>query len=91
MNSRRLIAIPPEGRARLAQANVGRVYDALMSDKAEDDCAICAKWPPALRATMRDAIFRIPFKQPICDDCIVAFWDNVWKRSEARRRLAKGR
>jgi hypothetical protein len=66
------------------------VYDAYMSEDrlSEDDCAICAKWPSALRPTMRDAIFHIPLK-PICDDCVVAFWDNVWKRSEARRKLAK--
>jgi uncharacterized membrane protein len=56
---------------------------------SEDDCAVCGSWPFALRATMRDAIFRIPLKEPICDDCVVAFWDNVWKRSEAQRRLAK--
>jgi hypothetical protein len=40
---------------------------------------------------MRDAIFSIPVKQPICDDCVVVFWDNVWKRAEARRRLASMR
>ena len=53
--------------------------------------SVCGRWPPALRATMRDAIFRIPAKQAVCDDCVVAFWDNVWKWAQALRRFAKGR
>jgi hypothetical protein len=53
--------------------------------------SVCCRWLPSLRATMRDAIFRIPAKQAVCDDCVVAFWDNVWKWAEALRRLAKGR
>jgi hypothetical protein len=78
----------------LPQANIGRylVYDARMSEDrlSEDDCAVCGSWPSALRPAVRDAIFRIPLKQLIYDDCVVAFWDNVWTRSEAQRRLAKG-
>ena len=50
---------------------------ASMSDEVEDDCAVCGSWPASFRPTMRDAIFFIPVKQPICDDCVVAFWDNV--------------
>jgi hypothetical protein len=68
-------------------------YDAHMSEDrlSEDYSAGGGFWPFALRATMRDAVFRIPLKESICDDCVVAFWDNVWKRSEAQRRLAKDR
>ena len=66
------------------------MYYARMSEDrlSEDDCAVCAKGPPALRATMRDAIFRIPLK-PICDDCVIEFWDNVWADAMSRRKKAK--
>ena len=55
-----------------------------MSDDApsEDDCICCARWPPALRAAMRQAILRIPFTGPVCDDCLVAFMTNVWVASK---------
>jgi hypothetical protein len=64
------------------------VYDAHMSD---DDCAICAKWPPALWPAMRQAIDRVTMKGWVCDDCVVAFWDNVWVDVMARRKEEKDR
>jgi hypothetical protein len=45
-------------------------------------CICCARWPPALRAAMRQAILRIPFTGPVCDDCLVAFMTNVWAASK---------
>ena len=42
-----------------------------------DDCAICGPWPPALRAGMRTAITAVPLRQPICEQCLVAWWGNV--------------
>ena len=61
-----------------------------MSDDAptEDECAICQRWPGALRPIMRQAIFTIPLKQPVCDGCLMAFWINVFEVCEERRRLA---
>jgi hypothetical protein len=46
------------------------VYDAHMSDVAEDDCAVCGRWPPAFNPTMRDAIFHIPLKPTVT----IALW-----------------
>jgi hypothetical protein len=60
-----------------------------MSNQAEDVCAVCARWPPALRPTMRQAIDNIPLKQPACDDCVIAFWDKFWTDAVARRKEAK--
>jgi hypothetical protein len=60
------------------------VYDAHVSP-SEDQCAVCSRWPPALREAMRQAIFRIPPKEPIRDDCVVAFWVNTIKHQELRR------
>jgi hypothetical protein len=37
---------------------------------------------------MRQAIFTIPLKQPVCDGCLMAFWINVFEVCEERRRLA---
>jgi hypothetical protein len=68
------------------------VYGAHMSEDrlSEDDCAVCGRWPPALRPTMRDAIFRVPLHEPVCDDCMVAFVTNVCELCEELCRLAKG-
>ena len=51
----------------------------MMPTMSEDDCPICAKWPPALRPAMRRAIVRLPLEEPIsiCDECLMTFWKNV--------------
>jgi hypothetical protein len=61
----------------------------MMPTMSEDDCAICAKWPPALRATMRQAIERVTMKGWVCDDCVIAFWENIWADAMSRRKKAK--
>ena len=65
------------------------MYDARMTDPIEEDqCVICQRWPATLRPIMRDAVFTIPLKQPVCDGCLMAFWINVYGACEERRRLA---
>jgi hypothetical protein len=58
-----------------------RVVCAKLYDR-KTPCICCARWPPALRAAMRQAILRIPFTGPVCDDCLVAFMTNVWAASK---------
>jgi hypothetical protein len=43
---------------------------------SSDDCTICARWPTALRPVMRDIIERIQGNKPLCEECLVAFWNN---------------
>ena len=89
MKSRRLMAIPHERLGYHKPTSDGiRCMMPRMSDDApsEDDCICCARWPPALRATMRQAILRIPFKGPVCDDCLVAFMTNVCVARQAKQR-----
>jgi hypothetical protein len=63
----------------------------MMPTMSEADCAICAEWPPVLRAAMRQTIDRVTMKGWVCDDCVLAFWDNCWRGSEERRaREAEG-
>ena len=49
--------------------------------KPKGECAICAKWPPAMRAAMRAAITVIPPHQWVCDDCLGAFFTIIAKHS----------
>jgi hypothetical protein len=43
----------------------------------EADCAVCGQWHPAIRLAMRDLIDRIRLREPICDECLMAFWTNI--------------
>ena len=66
----------------------------MMPTMSEDDCAICAKWPAALRPAMSQAIDSVSMKGWVCDDCVIAFWDNVWadamvREAEKSRRRRK--
>ena len=45
--------------------------------KSKRECAICAKWPPAMRETMRKAITALPAHQWVCDDCLEAFFTLI--------------
>jgi len=45
--------------------------------KPERECAICAKWPPAMRGAMRKAITIIPAHQWVCDDWLVAYFTII--------------
>jgi hypothetical protein len=58
-----------------------------MTEPNEDQCAICADWPPALRPAMRRAIndVRLRDDTSVCDGCLVAFWYNTWERCDDRR------
>ena len=51
-----------------------------MTNPNEDSCAVCSKWPRALRPAMRQAIVRLPLEEEpitICDECLMTFWHNV--------------
>ena len=45
--------------------------------KPERECAICAKWPLAMRGAMRKAITIIPAHQWVCDDCLIAYFTII--------------
>ena len=40
-------------------------------------CAICGRWPSALRSVMRSAINVLLLKEPICAECFQAFWTTL--------------
>jgi hypothetical protein len=77
----------------LARAGVLTQFPALASSDAtaegltdddvrEDDCALCAQWPAALRPVLRTAIDNVPLAKPVCDPCQEAFWINVIRRQD---------
>jgi hypothetical protein len=49
---------------------------------SENDCAVCGDWPATDREGMRGMIYQIPLQGPICDKCIVAFWNNISREPE---------
>jgi hypothetical protein len=51
-------------------------------DVREDDCALCAQWPAALRPVLRTAIDNVPLAKPVCDPCQDAFWVNVVRHQD---------
>jgi len=48
----------------------------------DEPCAVCASWPPSAREGMRDVIDRLPLREPLCEACVVAFWNNCVARAE---------
>jgi hypothetical protein len=54
--------------------------------KPKRECAICAKWPPAMREAMRKAITVIPSHQWVCDDCLEAFFTIIATHSRVGER-----
>ena len=44
---------------------------------SEDECAVCGHLPGADRPAMRELLTEIPLRQPICDQCLAAFWTNI--------------
>jgi len=46
----------------------------------EDECAVCSQWPKAKRALLRKDNNCLPLREPICDRCIVAFWQRLGVR-----------
>jgi hypothetical protein len=41
---------------------------------------------------MRQAVDGVSMKGWVCDDCVIAFWENVWVvDAMARRKAEKGR
>jgi hypothetical protein len=59
--------------------------------KPKRRCAICAKWPPPMRAAMRAAITSMPPHQWACDDCLVAFFTIIATHSRIRERAISSR
>ena len=52
----------------------------------EDDCTVCGAWPKGLREQMRNGVTEIPLKKPMCEACLMAWWQNTVRFHEARRR-----
>jgi hypothetical protein len=44
---------------------------------AEANCALCRDLDPAQRAAMRSDLIVIPLREPVCDQCTLAFWANL--------------
>ena len=52
-------------------------------------CAVCGAWPEANRQAMRSLIDdEILLKEPVCDDCLLAFWERLFA-SEPKHKWAK--
>lgn len=56
--------------------------------KANDvsaSCAVCGRWPKALRPTMRPAIDQLPLREQVCAKCVAAFWANITTKAKRQR------
>jgi hypothetical protein len=51
-------------------------------------CAICGRWPFALRSVMRAAINVLLLKEPICAECMKAFWADITIKTRAKGQRA---
>jgi hypothetical protein len=40
---------------------------------SEEDCAVCGQWPAGDREGVRMLIDRIPLREPVCEECLMAF------------------
>jgi hypothetical protein len=49
-----------------------------IGEAPEAECAVCGRWPPALRPIMRSAIESLPLRKPLCRACAAAFARNCW-------------
>jgi hypothetical protein len=55
------------------------------ADKADCAvCAICGRWPKALRPAMRPAINVLPLQEPVCAECMKAFWADITTKTRAK-------
>ncbi len=52
----------------------------------EDDCAVCGRWPRALRSTMRRAINVLPLRELVCAKCLTAFFANITAKAAKGQR-----
>jgi len=59
----------------VAYARAGR-------EMSEEDCAVYGQWPPRDREVMRTLIDRIPLREPVCEECRMAFWRNILIEAE---------
>ena len=48
-----------------------------------DACAICEAWPRGRRERL--LIEDIPLKEAICDDCLLAFWEDLMATEPSQR------
>jgi hypothetical protein len=51
----------------------------------EDDCAVCRRWPSALRKAMRTAVNVLPLRETVCEECAVTFFANLMTKGERQR------
>jgi hypothetical protein len=50
-----------------------------------DNCVIYGKWPEKDRWALRQMIGTVPLgDEPICDECLMAFWESCWGEQEHR-------
>jgi hypothetical protein len=56
--------------------------DGMNGPVSEDSCVVCAEWPDEHRAYLRWFIASVPVRDldQICDECLLAFWDNFAHR-----------
>jgi hypothetical protein len=47
-------------------------------------CVICGGWPNGRRE--RPRIEDFPLKEPVCDDCLLAFWEELMATEPSRRK-----
>jgi hypothetical protein len=52
------------------------------------DCCICGPCPEAGKETMRLVIDKIPQNEPVCDDCLLAFWERLFAGQGSETALA---
>jgi len=52
----------------------------------QDRCAVCARWPAADREGMRMLVDSIPLREPVCEDCVMAFWRTLIEAIEPSTR-----
>jgi hypothetical protein len=53
--------------------------------RPETYCTICGPCPEADREAMRLLIDEIPQNEPVCDDCLLAFWEQLFAGEPAKR------
>jgi hypothetical protein len=41
------------------------------------DCLLCSRVPPSEREAFRASLDTLPLDEPVCDECLMAFWRNL--------------
>jgi hypothetical protein len=43
----------------------------------EEHCLLCSRVPPSEREAFRISLDTLPLDEPVCDECLMAFWRNL--------------